>query len=240
MKLGGKLVERRPGACSQRSVRPSSTRSQAMKRAGRRVPRLRAPAGAELEPLDLNALVDEVLGAVRRGAGERAALARRARAERCRAIMGDAHAAAPGDPQPAAERAGRRRRAGRRPRARRHRGGAQRERRRARGAPGGAVDNGPGLRREDPASAPSSPTSRPRARARAWAWRWSRRSPTSTARACASPTSSTASCDDGRRAARGAQVSLSFSQTRSTAARVKPRRAAARRRSARDSWQTFW
>ncbi len=38
-------------------------------------------------------------------------------------------------------------------------------------------------------SARSSPTSRPRRRAPASAWRWSRRSPTSTARASASPTS---------------------------------------------------
>ena len=59
----------------------------------------------------------------------------------------------------------------RRPGARRHRGGAQRAGRSARGAPDRASTMGPGSRRRC-SSAPSSPTSRPRPKAPASAWRW--------------------------------------------------------------------
>ena len=72
-----------------------------------------------------------------------ASTARRRSRGACRAELADGaardrrrrHAAAPGDPQPGPERARRGRRAGRRPGAHRHRGGQERERRGARGAP---------------------------------------------------------------------------------------------------------
>ena len=106
---------------------------------------------------------------VRRGAGGGPA-GRRAR-RRPAADRRRRHAAAPGDPQPGAERARRGGRAARRPGARRHRGGRQRAGRGARGAPASCSTMAPASRRRC-SSAPSSPTSRPRARAPASAWRW--------------------------------------------------------------------
>ena len=114
-------------------------------------------------------------GRPQRAGGRRAAAvrARRRNAARaappswrpaCRAIMGDAHAAAPGDPQPGAERARRGRRAADGRVRVRHRGRhAAERRRRARGAPDRAATTGPASPTRC-SSAPSSPTSRPRAK----------------------------------------------------------------------------
>ena len=101
---------------------------------------------AKLGPLDLNALVSDVL-VLYGAAQEEGRLARRAHAgpaahrRRC-------HAVAAGDPQPGAERPRRGGRPARRVRPRRHRAGSQRRRRRgARGAAEGGRQR-PGLRRQ--------------------------------------------------------------------------------------------
>ena len=214
-KLGGKLDGADQGML-ERSVTTIVNQVQAMKTLVNEFRDYARLPASSFDALDLNALVVEVLG-LYGAAQESGRLSRRAR----RGAAGDRrrrHPAAPGDPQPGAERARRGRRAGRRPGAHRHRGGAQRERRGARGAPASSSTMGPGSPRRC-SSAPSSPTSRPRRRAPASAWRWSRRSPTSTARAFASPTSARRPrppATPRRTACAGAQVSLSFSKLATT------------------------
>ena len=181
----------------------------------------RLPA-AQLAPLDLNALVAEVLGAVRRGAGggpaaRRAGAGAAARSSATRTQLRQViHNLVQNALDAVADRADGRVRVV-------HRGGAQR----AAATCARCACRWSTTARASPrrcSSAPSSPTSRPRARAPASASRWSRRSPTSTARACASPTSARRRAEAGDAAgARGAQVSLSFSKL-APATAASPRR----------------
>ena len=92
----------------------------------------RLPA-AQLTPLDLNALVAEVLALY--GQAQEQGRLQPQLADGLPLIMGDAYAAAAGGAQPRAERAGRRGRQGVRPGARGHLGRAGRKRRAACGAP---------------------------------------------------------------------------------------------------------
>ena len=210
--------------------------------AGQRVPRLRAPAGgAASTPIDLNALVQR---------GARRCTARRRRAGRLHAELGAGLPAIVGDGtqlrqvihnlvqnalDAVAERPDGRVRVVTEV-------GAQRSGRSARRAPAAWSTTGPGfsekvlqarlraLRHDQDARAPAS------------ASRWSRRSPTSTARACASPTWARRARRRRRRAgsARGASFAIIF-QTRPGGGRASPRTSRGRdvRGALRRSWPPF-
>ena len=122
-KLGAKL-EGADQAMLARSVATIVNQVQSMKALVNEFRDYARLPASRLEPIDLNALVLEVLalyGEAQETGRLHADLGRGAAADR-----GRRHPAAPGDPQPGAERARRRRRQARRPRARGHRGGEQR------------------------------------------------------------------------------------------------------------------
>ena len=222
---------RRPGACSSARSTTIVDQVQAMKRWSTSSATTRACRRRDLKPLDLNALVAEVLG-LYGAAQEPGRAARRARRRRCRRSSATRtqlrqviHNLVQNALDAVAEQA-RRPRARRAPRRRATSSGDV-----ARGAPASSSTTAPASPTRS-SSAPSSPTSRPRPRAPASAWRWSRRSPTSTARACASPTSATPRGEAGepRRAARKSRYHFRNSRRRPAPPRPQRRR---RRRSRR-------
>ena len=127
----------------------------------------RLPA-AQMKPLDLNGLVNEVLALYGEAHGQRPA--RRPAGRRLAAHHGRRHAAAPGDPQPRAERARRRRRPGRRPRRGAHRD-ARDEHGELRAVRLTVIDNGPGFA-ENVLKRAFEPYVTTKAKGTGLAWRW--------------------------------------------------------------------
>ena len=130
MKLGRQARRTPSRRCWRKSVHTIVDQVDAMKRLVNEFRDYARLPAAELKPVDLNALVHDVLHLYAREGDARTGRARAGALEldpACPRDHGRRAAAAPGDPQPAAERAGRRPRAGPMPRgAAAHRSGAKR------------------------------------------------------------------------------------------------------------------